>query len=80
MRRPRDRLEREIDRFFVAELDGNIIGCCALYPFEDERAGELACLATHPSYRMEAAKHGARAGAAGSKPKRVGLASISCSC
>jgi amino-acid N-acetyltransferase len=58
VRRPRDRLEREIDRFFVAELDGSIIGCCALYPFEDARAGELACLATHPSYRMEAAQHG----------------------
>jgi amino-acid N-acetyltransferase len=58
VRRPRDRLEREIDRFFVAELDGIIIGCCALYPFEDAGAGELACLATHPSYRAEAAKHG----------------------
>jgi amino-acid N-acetyltransferase len=58
VRRPRDRLEREIERFFVAELDGSIIGCCALYPFEDAKAGELACLATHPSYRAEAAKHG----------------------
>lgn len=59
VRRPRDRLEREIDRFFVAELDGNIIGCCALYPFEEERCGELACLATHPSYRVDAKEHGA---------------------
>ena len=59
VRRPRDRLEREIDRFFVAELDGNIIGCCALYPFEDLGTGELACLATHPSYRADAGKHGA---------------------
>ncbi len=58
VRRPRDRLEREIDRFFVAELDGNIIGCCALYPFEDTGAGELACLATHPSYRLDAKEHG----------------------
>jgi len=58
VRRPRDRLEREIDRFFVAELDGNIIGCCALYPFEEARAGELACLATHPSYRLDAKEHG----------------------
>ncbi len=58
VRRPRDRLEREIERFFVAELDGNIIGCCALYPFEDSGAGELACLATHPSYRLDAKEHG----------------------
>ena len=58
VRRPRDRLEREIERFFVAELDGNIIGCCALYPFEEAGAGELACLATHPSYRLDAKEHG----------------------
>ena len=59
VRRPRDRLEREIDRFFVAELDGNIVGCCALYPFEDVGAGELACLAIHPSYRLDTGTHGA---------------------
>ncbi len=59
VRRARDRLEREIDRFFVAELDGSIIGCCALYPFEDLAIGELACLATHPSYRDDTGKHGA---------------------
>jgi amino-acid N-acetyltransferase len=59
VRRPRDRLEREIDRFFVAELDGNIIGCCALYPFEGSGAGELACLAIHPSYRLDTGTHGA---------------------
>jgi amino-acid N-acetyltransferase len=59
VRRPRDRLEREIDRFFVAELDGHIVGCCALFPFEEAGAGELACLATHPSYRVDASAHGA---------------------
>src|SRR5262245_4701811 len=59
VRRPRDRLEREIDRFFVAELDGNIMGCCALYPFEETGAGELACLAIHPGYRLDTGAHGA---------------------
>jgi amino-acid N-acetyltransferase len=59
VKRPRDRLEREIERFFVAELDGHIIGCCALYPIEDLHVGELACLATHPSYRLDAREHGA---------------------
>ncbi len=60
VKRPRDRLEREIDRFFVAELDGHIVGCCALYPFEESGAGELACLATHPSHRLDASnQHGA---------------------
>jgi amino-acid N-acetyltransferase len=51
VRRPRDRLEREIQRFFVAELDGIVIGCCALYPYPEGASGEFACLATHPGYR-----------------------------
>ena len=49
VRRPRNRLEAEIDCFHVAELDGIVIGCCALYPHGD--ALELACLAVHPSHR-----------------------------
>ena len=52
VRRSRDVLERECERFVVAELDGLIIGCAALYPFAAERAGELACLAIHPEYRQ----------------------------
>ena len=35
----------EISRFSVIEHDGVIVGCAALYPFADERAAELACLA-----------------------------------
>ena len=49
VRRPRSRLEAEIGRFHVAELDGLVIGCCALYPHGD--AVELACLAVHPRHR-----------------------------
>ena len=49
VRRPRNRLEAEVGRFHVAELDGIVIGCCALYPHGD--AVELACLAVHPSHR-----------------------------
>jgi amino-acid N-acetyltransferase len=49
--RPRELLEQEIDRFFVAELDGRIIGCVALYPFPETLAGEMACLVVHPDFR-----------------------------
>ena len=49
--RPRELLEQEIDRFFVDELDGRIVGCVALYPFTDAEAGEMACLAVHPDFR-----------------------------
>ena len=51
VRRSREQLEVEIDRFTVVERDGLIIGCAALYPSKDGVAGELACVATHPEYR-----------------------------
>ncbi|ROR35018.1 amino-acid N-acetyltransferase [Inmirania thermothiophila] len=51
VRRSRERLETEIDRFTVLERDGAVIGCAALYAWPTERAGELACLAVHPDYR-----------------------------
>jgi amino-acid N-acetyltransferase len=53
VRRPRELLEREIDRFVVAEHDEAIIGCAALYPFPNEASGELACLAVHPDFRRD---------------------------
>jgi len=51
VRRSRELLEREIDRFVVLEHDHRIIGCAALYPFPDSKAAELACMAVHPNYR-----------------------------
>ena len=45
VRRSRELLEREIARFVVLEHDHRIVGCAALYPFPDEAAAELACLA-----------------------------------
>ncbi len=56
VRRDRDRLELEIGNFHVAELDGIVIGCCALYPVED--AAELACVAVHGAYRGSGMKPG----------------------
>ncbi len=51
VKRSRELLEIEIGRFFVLEHDGRVVACAALYPFSDEGAGELACLAVHPEYR-----------------------------
>ncbi|PZP65001.1 MAG: amino-acid N-acetyltransferase [Azospira oryzae] len=51
VKRGRELLEREIDRFVVAEHDAMIVGCAALYPFPEDKAGELACLAVHPDYQ-----------------------------
>jgi len=51
VRRSREVLETEIDRFTVLERDGAIIGCAALYCYPEERVAELACVAVHPDYR-----------------------------
>lgn len=57
VRRDRDRLELEIGNFHVAELDGIVVGCCALYPLEGG-AAELACVAVHESYRRTSIRPG----------------------
>lgn len=50
VRRSRELLETEIERFSVVELDGMIIGCAALYPYHPEQMAELACVAVHADY------------------------------
>lgn len=71
VRRSRELLEMEVDRFLVLESDGVIAGCAALYPFPEEKAAELACLAVSRDYRgrgfgdrllAEAEKRGKKAG------------------
>lgn len=49
VRRSRELLETEISKFFVIIRDSAVVGCAALYPFEN--SGELACIVTHPEYR-----------------------------
>lgn len=51
VKRPRELIEREIDRFTVLEHDGVIYGCAALYPFPESKMGEMAALTVHPSYQ-----------------------------
>lgn len=53
VRRSRERLESEIERFVVAEYDNQVVGCAALYAFMEEKVGELAALAVQPDFRRE---------------------------
>jgi amino-acid N-acetyltransferase len=55
VKRDRGLLEREMNRFVVLDHDGIVIACAALYPFPDERAGELACLAVNSDFRNQGA-------------------------
>jgi len=50
VRRSRELLEMEVERFLVLESDGVIAGCAALYPFPEEKAAELACLAVSQEF------------------------------
>ncbi|WP_299795262.1 amino-acid N-acetyltransferase [uncultured Shewanella sp.] len=51
VRRSREQLEMEIEQFMLIERDSLVIGCAAFYPFEEDNAGEFACLVVHPEYR-----------------------------
>jgi len=51
VRRSREMLENDIERFTVIERDGMVVGCTALYPYPEEAIAELACLVVHPDYR-----------------------------
>ncbi|MDR3430091.1 MULTISPECIES: amino-acid N-acetyltransferase [Silvimonas] len=53
VKRGRELLEREINRYSVLEHDGKIIGCVAVHPFADSQMAEMACLVVHPDYRDE---------------------------
>lgn len=50
VKRSKEKLESEIEKFIVVERDNKIIGSAALYGFENNSA-ELACLAISPDYQ-----------------------------
>ena len=51
VRRSREQLEMEIDKFTIIQRDNTTIACAALYPFPEEKIGEMACVAVHTDYR-----------------------------
>ncbi len=51
VRRSRELLETELERFTLMERDGMAIACAALYPYAKEQMAELACVVVHPDYR-----------------------------
>ena len=50
---PKRLVQKDLPRtpsFFVAELDGRVVGCCALQIYS-RRLGEVRSLAIHPEFR-----------------------------
>ena len=58
VKRSRERLEQEIDRFVVLVHDQRVIGCVAMYAYAEADMAELACLAIEQGQR--AGKRGDR--------------------
>ena len=48
VRRERTEIERDIQCYSVVEHDGIIFGCAALYPYPEQRTGEMAALTVSP--------------------------------
>lgn len=53
VKRGRELIEREIHYFSVIEHDNVIFGCAALYPFPQEKMGEMACLTINPEVQAQ---------------------------
>lgn len=53
VKRGRELIEREIEYFSVIEHDKVIFGCAALYPFDEEKMAEMACLTVNPEVQAQ---------------------------
>jgi amino-acid N-acetyltransferase len=51
--RSRAEIERQIDDYFIFEVDRNPVACIALHVFPEEKKGELACLYVRPSHENQ---------------------------
>ncbi|HEY3121866.1 MAG TPA: amino-acid N-acetyltransferase [Vicinamibacteria bacterium] len=51
--RSRAAIERQLDDYFILEVDRNPIACVALHVFPDEKKGELACLRVRPTHEHQ---------------------------
>lgn len=49
--RSRERIELDIDNFWVLDNDGMVVACAALYPYPENGCAEIACVVTHPEYQ-----------------------------
>jgi amino-acid N-acetyltransferase len=53
VRRSRAMIEKQIDDYYVFEIDRNPVACVALHVYPEASAGELACLCVRPSHENQ---------------------------
>jgi len=46
-------IERQLDDYYIYEVDRNPVGCVALHVFPEEKKGELACLSVRTSHEHQ---------------------------
>ncbi|XP_027361522.1 probable amino-acid acetyltransferase NAGS1, chloroplastic isoform X1 [Abrus precatorius] len=51
VKRNHEELLQSLDSFVVVEREGQIIACAALFPYFEEKCGEVACIAVSPDCR-----------------------------
>ncbi|XP_008785450.1 probable amino-acid acetyltransferase NAGS1, chloroplastic [Phoenix dactylifera] len=51
IRRTDEELIKSLDSFIIVERDGSIIACAALFPFFEDKCGEVAAIAVSPECR-----------------------------
>lgn len=55
--RTREQIEREIDDYYIYEIDGSVIGCVSLQPFAGTDTAELASVFVTPFYQGRGVGH-----------------------
>jgi amino-acid N-acetyltransferase len=53
VKRDRTEIERDAGNYTIIEHDGVIFGCAALYPYPEERTGEMAALTVSPQTQSQ---------------------------
>ncbi len=53
VKRDRHEIERDAGNYTIIEHDGVIFGCAALYPYPEERTGEMAALTVSPDTQSQ---------------------------
>jgi amino-acid N-acetyltransferase len=53
LKRTKSSIERQLDDYFIFEIDKNPVACVALHVYREENQGELACLYVSPSHENQ---------------------------
>ena len=53
LERTKSSIERQLDDYFIFEIDKNPVACVALHAYREENKGELACLYVSPSHENQ---------------------------